>query len=157
MKKRQAKSNPALHGVAMRWMAPSDIPSLARMERFSADPFGRLDLRDAMVMDNVCGVCAYNPERTDERCGYLLFEYGRHAIRLMRICVQPYLRRRGIALMMLQCFRETQIRSGRFNTSVAHVPEPCLSAQLLFRKAGYVCDGEVYSGDKVEYRFIGRI
>jgi len=125
----------------LRWFGPRDIPECVRMESFTEDPWHHDDLAEVNDSKDINGIVASDRHSKEARHGYLLYQYRKTALRIVRVCVQPYLRRCGVG-------------RARFTHLIADVPEECLSGQLLLRSCGMRCEYQIIKPSGAEYRFI---
>jgi ribosomal protein S18 acetylase RimI-like enzyme len=138
----------------VRYFTRRDIPELVRMESFTDDPWIKDDFLELYSNQTSNDLVASEEVNQEARYGHIAFEYRRTALRIIRVCVQPYLRRRGIARELVRCVLNRMRNLNRYTHVIADVPEECLSGQLLMSKCGLRYEHTILRPTGRMYRFL---
>jgi len=123
--------------LRVRWMIRIDMPGVLAIERcsfnnpWSEDEFIRC-LRQRNTIGMVCEC-----ERNDKKVlGYMIYELHHKQVYLLRIAVDPVMRRKGIGSALVEKL-VSKLSMDRRNSIALDVRETNLAAQLFFKKLGF--------------------
>lgn len=122
-------------GLYMRWMVRADVPRVMQIEKGSPMPWSdqRLltTLRDQQCIGMVCELL-----ECPDIVGHVVYKFRFQHLELLKIEVDPLLRRAGIGSVILRkIFSKMAPQTQRTWLSV-DVPERCVDAQLFFCSHG---------------------
>jgi ribosomal-protein-alanine N-acetyltransferase len=126
--------------VDVRRLQLSDLNAIEEIERRSyPTPWSRSMFASELAKPSSVCLGAFDPE-TDELIGYLIISRYVDAWHVMNVCVEPAMRRRGIATVLLsRLFELTAGRSRRGYTLEVRVSN--LGAIRLYERLGFEARG----------------
>ncbi len=125
------KEKPRVH---VRWMIRRDMPEVLAIESKSFEfPWNEEDFLHNLRQRNCIGMVA---DVDDKVAGYMVYELGKHRLRLDNIAVDPEMRREEIGTQLVEKLAGKLSRQRRNHLQLA-VREGNLPAQQFFRECGF--------------------
>jgi [ribosomal protein S18]-alanine N-acetyltransferase len=119
----------------IRFMIRRDMPEVLDIETGSFEfPWSEEDFIRCLRQRNCIGMVAEYDERV---AGFMIYELHKSRVHLLNLAVHPDFRRHGIGESMVQKLIG-KLSHQRRNRILLEVRETNLSAQLFFRRAGFL-------------------
>ena len=118
----------------IRWLIRRDMPEVLEIERESfAQPWDDDDYVRCLRQPNVIGKVL---EEDEEVVGYMLYELHKTSLRILRLAVDPWHRRRAVARQLIESLIH-KLAPARRTVLAINVRESNLVAQLFLRRLGF--------------------
>lgn len=133
-----------------QWLIRRDVPTVLQIEQLgSTDPWTEEDLvQHLRCRDKIGGVVTDEMRR--ELYGYCVYQLRKDRLHIERLCVDPAMRRRGVASSMIQRLKD-KLSNQRRRYLTANVHESQLAVQLTLAHCGFVATG--MEGEWIEFEF----
>lgn len=139
------------------WLIRRDVPQVLQIEQLgSTDPWTEEQLIGHLRERNTIGLVVTDKPRDlmkmnhQEVFGYIVYELNKSRIHIVRLCVDPAMRRRGVASSMIQRLK-SKLSNQRRRYLTANVHESQLAVQLTLAHCGFVATG--MEGEWIEFEF----
>lgn len=133
-----------------RWLIRRDTPTVLAIEQLgSTDPWTEADLLKHLKCRNKIG-CVCTNDDLNEIYGYMVYELHKSRVHIERLCVDPAMRRRGVAAAMISRLKDKFINQRR-RYLTANVHESQLAVQLTLASQGFVATG--MEGELIEFEY----
>jgi len=119
----------------VRPMEEQDISAVAEMEKSCFDDAWNENMIKDMFANNFDKV--FIAEDEGKAAGYINLRVLADEGELMRICVVPEFRRRGLANLMMERAVSAQAKADKLNRIFLEVRDSNISAQELYKKFGF--------------------
>lgn len=142
--------------VTFRKMQPSDFEEAIAMERSSLPPDKTWERDDFVVADCVCNLKLVAVCYLGRMIGFMAYGHTRCKFLLVRLCVHPEWRHRGVGTA---CVNRLTSRLIRPRTHIqADVKVSCVPMQLFLRRLGFqavrTINKEMHSADEDHYLMV---
>ena len=148
--KREYRSGDSL---TIRWLLQMDMPDVVRMDRllFGLDSWVEDDFT-VLLKSHLCvGLVATSH---DYVVGYIIYEWSKNRVDLLRLCVLPEVQRQTIGTQMIACLKHKLVASQKCKHLVADVPDDQLAMQLFLKEQGFIASSIQNDEGKEVYRMV---
>ena len=129
----------------IRWLQRSDMYDVLQIENASFDePWTDSEFTKCLKKRNVIGVVLETDFKT---LGFMLYEFHKTSLRVVKFAVHPNERRQGIGSQLVERLVDKLKQQRRTEIEIA-IPEASLAAQLFFSACGFNAE-EIRDGEYV--------
>jgi len=118
----------------IRWLLPCDMATVAKMDRLEFDHESWVEKDFAVFLKGHHTRLGFVATAHDHVVGYMVYEWFKNRVELVRLCVLPEVRRQTIATQMIVQLKERLRASKKCRHLAANVPDHLLPMQLFLKK-----------------------
>jgi len=123
--------------LRIRWLLPCDMAAVVRMDRLAFDHNSWVE-EDFTVFLKGRTRIGLVATAHDHVVGYMIYEWFKNRVDLIRLCVLPEVRRQTIASQMIVLLKEKLLASKKCQQLAASVPDHLLAMQLFLKEQGFL-------------------